>query len=437
MSTYEPPPLDSEGPLGGRRARGGRTGRGAPLVNPFGPADNHPAAGDGDSRRQSVIAFVSGIDTAIDDDWVMRILRACGDVDSWNRVRGADGARQRFGFCAFSTIDGAACAVRVLSGADGDSLTLPGPEPAAKRQPLRVSVESSVRDAIDACTDDRSAIEAAARTSVAEIVRELAAAVACEGAPPAAADDAEGEEPAVSLEEEDAYERERAESRRRKHLVLAAEERERKIARDQADRDERIARNAARDLARVESAQRERDACAAALARWDDAREEQLAAHEYYRNRQRWWRSRKAARARELDADAADRGAQQAEEAAAPTAGGSAAAKALIDEIPAERAALFGWPVKWQHVDDALLGAKIEPAVRRRLREYLGDDDEDGSVAELTEFVVAHIRARKPPAPLADDLQMVLVDDAPVFVARIWRVVVFETESLARAAAAA
>ncbi|KAJ2708824.1 hypothetical protein H4R19_004557 [Coemansia spiralis] len=430
--SYEPPPLDAapldpEAFRGGRRARGGR---GAPLINPFGALDDAGAADRG-ARPQSVVAFISGIDTAIDDEWVARILRACGDIDGWSRVRGPDGARQRFGFCEFSTIDSAACAVRVLSG-KGDGWTLPASGPAAQRQPLQIKVESSIQSAIDARTDDRSSAEAAARGSIEEILRELEAAVQNDALANEAGEAHETGERAVSLEDEEAHERERAASHRRKHHTQAAEERERKIVRDQTDRDERIARTAARELAHAEAAQRERDAVADTLAQWDDAREEQLAAHEYYRNRQRWWRARKVARMRELDADTADRQQEEAE-AAAPA---RSATKALIDEIPAEPEALFAWPVKWQHMDSALLQTKIEPAVRKRLLEYLGADDEDGSVAELTEFVVAHIHDHKPPAPLVSELEMVLVEEAPVFVARIWRFVVFETESRARSAAA-
>ncbi|KAJ2525491.1 hypothetical protein GGH20_003945, partial [Coemansia sp. RSA 1937] len=72
------------------------------------------------------------------------------------------------------------------------------------------------------------------------------------------------------------------------------------------------------------------------------------------------------------------------------------------------------------------------PAVRKRLAEYLGGEGDDSSVSELSDYVVTHIREHKPPQELIDELEMVLVEEAPTFVARIWRFVVYESEAHAR-----
>ncbi|KAJ1732699.1 hypothetical protein LPJ61_001922 [Coemansia biformis] len=520
MSSYEPPPLDAA-PLdfdtikSGRRGRGGRrhSGKGAPLLNPFGSPDvpdfaGNPPIADHPAQRpphgRSVVAFISGIDTRVGDEWVAKILRACGDVGGWNRVRDADGTPQRFGFCEFADMESAACALRVLSSSDGlreGGWTLPAPGPGSNPQPLQINVDSGARGALDAhnSAPERSpaavsSAEASALESVERILRELELAAEGQkgqadgaGEPAATRRASSAGEPHAdsnandstdarrrrrsgsgaaeggagagqsadnapfSVDAEEAYERERAQGHRRKSRLLAADERERKIARGQKERDERIGWNAARELDSIEEKQRLRDAASEMLAKWDDLQEERLCEHEYYRSRQRWWRSRKAVRAREMETDEADRRQQERDEQpsnggdaqrpASPSAGAGggtghdAMVKALIQEIPTEPEALFAWPVKWEHLDTALVQSKIEPAVRKRLLEYLGGDDEDGSVGELTEYVTGHIRDHKPPQELVEELEMVLVDEAPVFVARVWRVVVYESEAQARSTA--
>ncbi|KAJ2798406.1 hypothetical protein H4R20_004834, partial [Coemansia guatemalensis] len=240
-----------------------------------------------------------------------------------------------------------------------------------------------------------------------------------------------------SLENERAWEKECTNTHRHKRHVLAAEERERRLARGLVAREEQIERSSVRELDEIEERQRQRDGMLSMLSRWDDEEEERVRDHLYYRDRQRWWRSRKAVREREMELDAAEDEKEQAEKASmSEDAGGTPGRKALIQslihEIPADPDALFEWPVIWEHVDPALVRSKIEPAVRKRLQEYLGSEDEDGSVGELTEYVTAHIRDHKPPRMLEEELEMVLVDEAREFVARIWRFVVYESEARAR-----
>ncbi|KAJ2091555.1 hypothetical protein IW140_000994 [Coemansia sp. RSA 1813] len=271
----------------------------------------------------------------------------------------------------------------------------------------------------------------------------------------------------VSLEDEEAWEKEKLQKNRYRRYVVAAEEREHRMAKEQADREERLERSTIRELDRIEERQRARDAIAEMLLKWDDKKEKSLREHEYYRDRERWWHHRKDARAREIELDDEDRRREEREkrsmletegadesvrkassldgikDESAPkkeeNALNSGAAtnqrekiKALIKEIPADTDALFAWPLKWEFVDEQVLSAKIEPAVSKRLTEYLGSDADDGSVEDMTGFIVSHIRDHNSPSSLAGELEMVLVDEASVFVARIWRVVVYESEARAR-----
>ncbi|KAJ2305885.1 hypothetical protein H4R23_004592 [Coemansia sp. Cherry 401B] len=258
-------------------------------------------------------------------------------------------------------------------------------------------------------------------------------------APAKAADtpDEDSGQPVFSLEAEEAWEKEQAKKARHKRHIVAADEREKRVTAEQREREDRVKWSAMRELDGIEEMQRRQDAMATALAKWNDPREEQLGEHDYYRDRQRWWRHRKAERAREIELDEADRRQQERDDRAndkdaAGAAGRRDMIEALIKEIPSDPKALFDWPVKWQHVDAALIQSKIEPAVRKRLTEYLGSEGDDSSVDELTEYVATCIKERKRPQELINELEMVLVEEAPVFVARIWRFVVYESEAQAR-----
>ncbi|KAF9949379.1 hypothetical protein BGZ65_007368 [Modicella reniformis] len=104
--------------------------------------------------------------------------------------------------------------------------------------------------------------------------------------------------------------------------------------------------------------------------------------------------------------------------------------KALIQSIPSEAQGLWSWPIQWQYVaedNEVILKEKIQPFASKKVVELLGEEDE-----ELTSFVMEHVRQKKPPQELADDLRKALDDDADILVMKIWRMLIFETESKAR-----
>ncbi|KAJ2478350.1 hypothetical protein EV174_004342 [Coemansia sp. RSA 2320] len=204
------------------------------------------------------------------------------------------------------------------------------------------------------------------------------------------------------------------------------------------------------------------------LCKWDDSKEERLLAHGYYRNRERWWHNRQVARTKELELDEIDRQEQtlcreqRASKVPSPDAsatettatitehscsatkvhtqrlspiyrpntnnGSQSPTKALVQESQPSVDSLFAQPVQWDYVDATLLQAEVEPVVKMLLLEYLGGDADDGSVADLVEFVIGHLRDHKSPQSLVEELEMVLVDEAPAFVAQIWRVLLSTAE---------
>ncbi|KAG0360229.1 hypothetical protein BGZ54_009645 [Gamsiella multidivaricata] len=104
--------------------------------------------------------------------------------------------------------------------------------------------------------------------------------------------------------------------------------------------------------------------------------------------------------------------------------------KALFQSIPADAQGLWNWPIQWQYVfedNELILKEKIRPFASKKVVELLGEEDE-----ELTGFVMEHVRQRKPPQELVDDLTKALDDDAGVLVMKVWRMLIFETESQAR-----
>lgn len=104
--------------------------------------------------------------------------------------------------------------------------------------------------------------------------------------------------------------------------------------------------------------------------------------------------------------------------------------KALIQSIPADAQGLWSWPIQWQYVEEdneQILKDKIQPFASKKVFELLGEEDE-----ELTGFVMDYVRKRKPPQELVENLRRALDEDADVLVMKIWRMLIFETESKAR-----
>ena len=76
------------------------------------------------------------------------------------------------------------------------------------------------------------------------------------------------------------------------------------------------------------------------------------------------------------------------------------AVRQLAAEIPTEKDGLWAWPVKWEFVDDAVVGEKLKPFVERKIVEYLGVQEQ-----MLVEVVEEHIRKRGGPQELVEMLE--------------------------------
>ncbi|KAF9579903.1 hypothetical protein BGW38_003655 [Lunasporangiospora selenospora] len=104
--------------------------------------------------------------------------------------------------------------------------------------------------------------------------------------------------------------------------------------------------------------------------------------------------------------------------------------KELIQSIPADAQGLWNWSIQWQYVEEEnhrMLKEKIQPFAGKKVVELLGVQEDD-----LTNFVVKHIKDKKPPQDLVAELRGALDNEADVLVMKIWRMLIFETESKAR-----
>ncbi|KAI7905850.1 uncharacterized protein BX663DRAFT_483534 [Cokeromyces recurvatus] len=97
--------------------------------------------------------------------------------------------------------------------------------------------------------------------------------------------------------------------------------------------------------------------------------------------------------------------------------------KELIDSIPSSQHDLWAYTVKWDEVDEELINSKLHPFVSKKIVDLLGMEEED-----LVNYVLQLVKDRKTPDELVSELEGALDEDALVFVMKLWRALIFETE---------
>ncbi len=76
------------------------------------------------------------------------------------------------------------------------------------------------------------------------------------------------------------------------------------------------------------------------------------------------------------------------------------AARQLAADIPSDKDGLWKWVVKWEFVDETVLGEQLKPFVEKKIVEYLGVQEQ-----MLVEVVEDHIRKRGTPQTLVEQLE--------------------------------
>jgi RNA-binding protein 25 len=105
--------------------------------------------------------------------------------------------------------------------------------------------------------------------------------------------------------------------------------------------------------------------------------------------------------------------------------------KSLIEKIPTDKTALFAYSIDWDLVDNTLMEKRIRPWVNKKIAEYIGEPE-----PTLTDFICSKVLAGSAPKAILEDVQMVLDEEAEVFVVKMWRLLIYEIENKKQKAAA-
>ncbi|GAB1319245.1 PWI domain-containing protein [Madurella fahalii] len=100
------------------------------------------------------------------------------------------------------------------------------------------------------------------------------------------------------------------------------------------------------------------------------------------------------------------------------------AVRALAHEIPVDTEGLWAWDVKWDYLEESVIREKLRPFVEKKVVEYLGVQEQF-----LVDVVEEHLRKHQKPAELVETLGEALDEDAEDMVKKLWRMVIFFTES--------
>ena len=98
--------------------------------------------------------------------------------------------------------------------------------------------------------------------------------------------------------------------------------------------------------------------------------------------------------------------------------------KSLIEKIPTDKNDLFAYNIDWDLVDNQLMEKRIRPWVNKKIAEYIGEPE-----PSLTDFICSKVLAGSEPRAILEDVQMVLDEEAEVFVVKMWRLLIYEIEN--------
>ena len=102
------------------------------------------------------------------------------------------------------------------------------------------------------------------------------------------------------------------------------------------------------------------------------------------------------------------------------------AQQAILESIPTTREGIWSYPVKWEAYDPSSMKEKVTKWVAAKVKELLGMTEDS-----LVSYVIELIEARAKPQKMFEELSPVLDADTESFCLKLYRVVIFETESAA------
>lgn len=100
------------------------------------------------------------------------------------------------------------------------------------------------------------------------------------------------------------------------------------------------------------------------------------------------------------------------------------AQRQLARDIPNDKEGLWKWPVSWEHLPERNVDKDIRDWTANKVLELMGLQEE-----MLVDAIVEHLKQRGGPQALLEDLEIALDDEAEALVKKLWRMVIYYSET--------
>ncbi|XP_057448462.1 RNA-binding motif protein 25 isoform X2 [Lotus japonicus] len=96
-------------------------------------------------------------------------------------------------------------------------------------------------------------------------------------------------------------------------------------------------------------------------------------------------------------------------------------AKQLIDMIPKTKEELFSYEIDWTVYDKHQLHERMRPWISKKIQEFLGEEENT-----LIDYIVSSTQEHVKASQMLERLQIILDEEAEMFVLKMWRMLIFE-----------
>lgn len=100
-------------------------------------------------------------------------------------------------------------------------------------------------------------------------------------------------------------------------------------------------------------------------------------------------------------------------------------AKQLIDMIPKTKEELFSYEIDWAAYDKHQLHQRMRPWISKKIKEFLGEEENT-----LTDYIVSSTQEHVQASQMLERLQVILDEEAEMFVLKMWRMLIFEIKKV-------
>eukprot|EP00800_Vazella_pourtalesii_P023900 TRINITY_DN994_c0_g1_i3.p1 TRINITY_DN994_c0_g1~~TRINITY_DN994_c0_g1_i3.p1 ORF type:complete len:592 (+),score=177.37 TRINITY_DN994_c0_g1_i3:358-2133(+) len=98
--------------------------------------------------------------------------------------------------------------------------------------------------------------------------------------------------------------------------------------------------------------------------------------------------------------------------------------KKLISSIPTCKEEVFKYDLSWAMIDKSMMDKRIRPWINKKIVDYIGEEEQ-----ALVDFIIEKLQEQCSAQSLLQDIVMVLDDDAEMFVVKMWRLMIYESEA--------